>query len=142
WHLRRVAFPRLAPWATICRPSGAIRRNIAMQKTRLACWIAALMILAGCAAKKATTARSEGTGSALVPNETQSASPQPASDIDYSQESYRVVADKDLVCTVLKNGLTIIAKRISSPVVSVQGLCHTGSVYEGKWLGGGLSHLL
>ena len=62
--------------------------------------------------------------------------------IDYSEEAYRVVADKDLVCTVLKNGLTIIAKRIPSPVVSVQGLCHTGSVFEGKWLGGGLSHLL
>src|SRR5437764_859969 len=62
--------------------------------------------------------------------------------IDYSQESYRVVADKDLVCTVLKNGLTIIAKRIASPVISVQGLCNTGSVYEGQWLGGGLSHLL
>ena len=67
---------------------------------------------------------------------------QPVADIDYSQEAYRVVADKDLVCTVLKNGLTIIAKRIPSPVVSVQGLCHTGSVYEGKYLGGGLSHLL
>ena len=70
------------------------------------------------------------------------ASTQPVADIDYSDEAYRVVADKDLVCTVLKNGLTIIAKRIPSPVVSVQGLCHTGSVYEGKWLGGGLSHLL
>jgi zinc protease len=67
---------------------------------------------------------------------------QSLNDIDYSKESYRVVADKDLVCTVLKNGLTIIGKRISSPVLSVQGLCHTGSVYEGKWLGGGLSHLL
>ena len=70
------------------------------------------------------------------------ATTKPALDIDYSEEAYRVVADKNLVCTVLKNGLTIIAKRISSPVVSVQGLCHTGSVYEGKWLGGGLSHLL
>jgi zinc protease len=70
------------------------------------------------------------------------ASTRPALDIDYSEEVYRVVAEKDLVCTVLRNGLTIIAKRIPSPVVSVQGLCHTGSVYEGKWLGGGLSHLL
>jgi zinc protease len=67
---------------------------------------------------------------------------KPAIDIDYSEEAYRVVADKDMVCTVLKNGLTIIAKRIPSPVISVQGLCHTGSVFEGKWLGGGLSHLL
>ena len=64
----------------------------------------------------------------------------PSTDIDYSVEAYRVVGDKDLVCTVLKNGLTIIAKRIASPVISVQGLCHTGSIYEGKWLGGGLSH--
>ncbi len=80
--------------------------------------------------------------SSIKPQPVETASTQPALDIDYSEEAYRVVADKDLVCTVLKNGLTIIAKRIPSPVFSVQALCHTGSVYEGKWLGGGLSHLL
>jgi zinc protease len=89
-----------------------------------------LAVIAGCASSPKNAV------------EPASAATQPAGDIDYSAEAYRVVADKDLVCTVLKNGLTIIAKRISSPVVSVQGLCHTGSVYEGKWLGGGLSHLL
>ena len=91
------------------------------------------ILLSGCSSTKILSPKSQ-------PVET--ASTKPALDIDYSEEAYRVVADKDLVCTVLKNGLTIIAKRIPSPVLSVQALCHTGSVYEGKWLGGGLSHLL
>ena len=36
----------------------------------------------------------------------------------------------------------VIVKRIPSPVVAVRGVCVTGGVYEGQWLGGGLSHLL
>ena len=61
---------------------------------------------------------------------------------DYAAESYRIVGERDEVCTVLKNGLTIIAKRVASPVTSVQACVHTGSLYENRWLGGGLSHLL
>ena len=38
--------------------------------------------------------------------------------------------------------MTVIAKRVASPVVAVRGYVQTGGVYEGKWLGGGLSHLL
>ena len=91
------------------------------------------ILFAGCSSTNTSGSKSPSA---------ETASTKPALDIDYSEEAYRVVADKNLVCTVLKNGLTIIAKRIPSPVVSVQGLCHTGSVYEGKWLGGGLSHLL
>ena len=36
----------------------------------------------------------------------------------------------------------MIVKRVPSPVVAVRGYALTGGVYEGKWLGGGLSHLL
>src|SRR3712207_9165564 len=37
---------------------------------------------------------------------------------------------------------SVIVKRVSSPVASVRAYAKTGGVYEGKWLGGGLSHLL
>ena len=61
---------------------------------------------------------------------------------DYNAESYRLVSQNDEIVAVLKNGLTVITKRVSSPVVAVRGYAFTGGVYEGKWLGGGLSHLL
>ncbi len=60
----------------------------------------------------------------------------------YGSETYRMVDEKDEIVSVLKNGLVVIVKRVPSPVCSVRGYCFTGGVYEGKWLGGGLSHLL
>jgi zinc protease len=43
----------------------------------------------------------------------------------------------------LSNGLTVIvAEQHSAPVASIQAWCQTGSVHEGEWLGGGLTHLL
>ena len=45
--------------------------------------------------------------------------------------------------TTLDNGLTIIVREDhSAPVVSAQAWCGAGSIYEGKWLGAGLSHVL
>jgi zinc protease len=67
--------------------------------------------------------------------------PKPAGS-DYNAESYRLVSRNDEIVAVLKNGLTVITKRVSSPVIAVRGYAFTGGVYEGKWLGGGLSHLL
>jgi len=60
----------------------------------------------------------------------------------YGREEYRLVNEKDEVVSVLRNGMTVITKRVASPVTSVRGYVMTGGVYEGKWLGGGLSHLL
>jgi zinc protease len=60
----------------------------------------------------------------------------------YSREKYRLISEKDEIVSVLDNGLVVITKRVSSPVVAVRGYAFTGGVYEGKWLGGGLSHLL
>jgi zinc protease len=62
--------------------------------------------------------------------------------VGYGAETYRLVNEKDEIVSVLRNGLTVIVKRVPSPVVAVRGLVGTGGVYEGKWLGGGLSHLL
>lgn len=43
----------------------------------------------------------------------------------------------------LDNGLELIIREDrSSPVVSVQAWCRAGSVDEGRWIGGGLSHVL
>ena len=45
--------------------------------------------------------------------------------------------------TTLPNGLTIIVREDhSAPVVSAQAWSKAGSIDEGKWLGGGLSHVL
>src|SRR5688572_341771 len=45
--------------------------------------------------------------------------------------------------TTLENGLTLIIREDhSAPVVSAQAWCKAGSIDEGKWLGGGLSHVL
>jgi zinc protease len=43
--------------------------------------------------------------------------------------------------TTLENGLTVIVDEYPvAPVVSVRFFVRTGSVYEGKWLGAGISH--
>jgi zinc protease len=43
----------------------------------------------------------------------------------------------------LSNGLTVIvAEQHTAPVASIQAWCQTGSIHEGEWLGGGLTHLL
>jgi zinc protease len=60
----------------------------------------------------------------------------------YGIESYRIVNGKDEIVSVLRNGATVICKRVASPVAAIRGYALTGGVYEGKWLGGGLSHLL
>src|SRR5262245_40392754 len=57
-------------------------------------------------------------------------------------EAYQVVKPPDQIIEVLENGRTVIARRVQSPVVAVRAYAKTGGVYEGKWLGGGLSHLL
>ena len=45
--------------------------------------------------------------------------------------------------TTLDNGLTVIVREDhSSPVVSAQAWCMSGSIHEGRWLGAGLSHVL
>jgi hypothetical protein len=62
--------------------------------------------------------------------------------LDYGAESYRLIARPDEIVSVLKNGMTVITKRVPSPVTSVRAYVAAGGVYEGKWLGGGLSHLL
>jgi len=60
----------------------------------------------------------------------------------YAAEAYRLVSEKDEIVSVLQNGLVVITKRVPSPVLAVRGYAFTGGVYEGPWLGGGLSHLL
>src|SRR4028118_1856196 len=60
----------------------------------------------------------------------------------YGRERFRLVNQKDEIVAVLDNGLTVIAKRVPSPVAAVRAYALTGGVYGGKWLGGGLSHLL
>jgi zinc protease len=60
----------------------------------------------------------------------------------YAEEHYRVVNRPDEIVSVLDNGMTLIARRVQSPACAVRGYCWTGGAFEGKWLGGGLSHLL
>src|SRR5438045_8810849 len=61
---------------------------------------------------------------------------------NYGDEKSRLVYEKDEIVSVLKNGMIVIAKRVPSPAVAVRGYVMAGGIYEGQWLGGGLSHLL
>src|SRR5947208_18105 len=61
---------------------------------------------------------------------------------NYGEEVSRLVYEKDEIVSVLKNGMVVIAKRVPSPAVAVRGYVMAGGIYEGQWLGGGLSHLL
>ncbi len=48
----------------------------------------------------------------------------------------------DAVVVKLDNGLTVIIKPMhTAPVVCVRSFVHTGGIYEGTWLGCGISHL-
>jgi zinc protease len=62
--------------------------------------------------------------------------------VGYGAETARLVNERDEIVSILRNGAVVIVKRIPSPVVAVRGYCLTGGVFEGHWLGGGLSHLL
>lgn len=66
----------------------------------------------------------------------------PAAAVDHGREISRTVDQTDEIISILENGMTVIARRVPSPAVSVRGYVWAGGVYEGKWLGGGLSHLL
>jgi zinc protease len=87
---------------------------------------------------------------AVVMGQTAPSSPAPGGELlqekakmpGYGVESYRIVSEPDEIVSVLRNGATVICKRVASPVAAVRGYVCTGGVYEGKWLGGGLSHLL
>ncbi|QOV90538.1 M16 family metallopeptidase [Humisphaera borealis] len=99
-------------------------------------------------AEEAAVAKSASPSSAAAtaPAAATAASPellQSTADMaGYGVERFRIVSSPDEVIAVLSNGTTVICKRVSSPAVSVRGYCYTGGVFEGKWLGGGLSHLL
>lgn len=59
-----------------------------------------------------------------------------------SSEAYRLISNADEIVAILDNGMTVIVRRVVSPAVAVRIYVRTGSIYEGRWLGGGLSHLL
>lgn len=69
------------------------------------------------------------------------ASPKVAAQ-DFGRERMRLVSEKDEIISILENGMVVIAKRVSSPALSARAYVKTGEMCEGKWLGGGLSHLL
>ena len=55
----------------------------------------------------------------------------------------RIEAGKGITVATLANGLTVIIKPVrTAPVVCVRAYVRAGSIYEGRWAGCGLSHLL
>ena len=95
--------------------------------------LAAVALLVGCSTWN-THGQAPATSEAMVDADSGSSG-------GFGAESYRLLAKPDEIVSVLKNGLTVIVKRVATPAVSVQALVHTGSIYEGQYLGGGLSHL-
>lgn len=60
----------------------------------------------------------------------------------FGGEKCRLVERPGEIVSILDNGLTVIVKRVPGPALSVRGYVAAGGLFEGKWLGGGLSHLL
>ncbi len=55
----------------------------------------------------------------------------------------RTVTGDNVTVATLSNGMTVIVKPVrTAPVVCVKAYVRAGGLYEGKWLGCGLSHLL
>src|SRR5277367_713655 len=96
--------------------------------------LACLAVFATCTARADSAATQPADNGELIHSKADSPG--------YGAETARLVNEKDEIVSILRNGATVIVKRIPSPVVAVRGYCMTGGVYEGKWLGGGLSHLL
>ncbi len=135
-----------------------------MRTAPLAALLCAATLLIGCAgpgtetaqtsappapAAASSSASAPANGAAVVdaaptpgPAATAPAAAGEAARPAYGAENHRIVSGRDEIVSVLKNGLVVIVKRVSSPVVSVRAYAKTGGVYEGPWLGGGLSHLL
>src|SRR5258706_11598088 len=107
------------------------------------------LVVAGCSGpagtpkyeEKGFNPKRQEAGSAAQGAATQT-SMQPNSQENYGEEVSRLVYEKDEIVSVLKNGMVVIAKRVPSPAVAVRGYVMAGGVYEGQWLGGGLSPLL
>ena len=94
-------------------------------------------LLSGC-----NSARTESEPASKAPTQVSGQATSESKKVDYGAERYRIVARPDEIVSVLYNGATVITRHVDSPAVAVRAYTYTGGVYEGKWLGGGLSHLL
>src|SRR5258706_14357874 len=107
------------------------------------------LVVAGCSGpagtpkyeEKGFNPKRQEAGSAAQGAATQT-SMQPNSQENYGEEVSRLVYGKDEIVSVLKNGMVVIAKRVPSPAVAVRGYVMAGGIFEGRWLGGGLLHLV
>ncbi len=68
--------------------------------------------------------------------------PSTQASFGYGTEKNRLVERPGEIVSRLENGLVVIVKRVPGPALAVRGYVATGGLFEGKWLGGGLSHLL
>lgn len=92
-------------------------------QTRRSAFAAAMIILAATACQAA-----EAVGKADAPAPLQVTS--------------RTITDSGVIVAKLENGLAVIIKPMrTAPVVNVRAYVHAGGIYEGRWLGCGLSHL-
>src|SRR4051812_47786102 len=109
-----------------------------------------VLVVAGCSGpagtpkyeEKGFNPKGKEAGSAAHGAAVNTATTQQTSGENYGEEVSRLVYEKDEIVSVLKNGMVVIAKRVPSPAVAVRGYVMAGGIYEGQWLGGGLSHLL
>ena len=131
-----------------------------MTRTRVLCSLALLVSLAGCERREPAATRPAATGPAAsqpvttlpgasLPATTRATTSR-AADTQPTRPATRpalevagltVTADGVTVAR-LSNGLTVIvAENHNVPVVCVRAYVRTGSLYEGKYLGTGVSHL-
>ena len=105
----------------------------------IVCLAAALVLVAGCAGQAAPPPAAPDAPAAAEPV-VERAGEQAAEAITISRQ---YVSASGVTVAVLSNGLTVIVQENHNvPVVTVQAAVRAGGLYEGPWLGCGLSHLL
>jgi len=101
------------------------------------------IVMAGCAAQPQQAATTQIVVSNADKPSSQPAASQPAHDRQPLRVSSYVAAGDGALVVRLENGLTVIIKPSrTAPVVDVRAMVRAGSLYEGKFLGCGVSHLL
>src|SRR4051812_10860762 len=100
------------------------------------------MVSAAPAGRASSLGGGSGAGADVATASSTQPSTKPTVTTKFGGEQFRLVSESDEIVSVLQNGMVVIVKRVPSPVLAVRGYVKTGGVFEGKWLGGGLSHLL
>ncbi|MFP4052973.1 MAG: M16 family metallopeptidase [Phycisphaerae bacterium] len=101
-------------------------------------WTVLCLLALGCSESNRQPGDSPGGDTATTAPAPSTAAPKQPMGI-----ARKVVTDDGTILAELDNGLKVVIRATrTAPVVHVRSYVHAGGLYEGQWLGCGLSHLL